>query len=119
MRQMTSLKDATTDNTTKQRAIMVQEDEVLALAIKIKEQRRLNKEYQVAFDLLNTLKSDIATCVTPPPSGNKELRHRISIKFWTVRDDCHQEDWSVDLPTQCGDDLIDFLIEYTDDRTPD
>lgn len=89
------------------------DDEVLALAERIRRQRELDSEYLKAFNLLAQLRKDLS------PSGNKELRNWVAVKFWTISNDGHQDDWSVNLPTQCSDDLINYLMEYTGALTPD
>jgi len=102
-------------NQARTQAIMVQEDEVLALAAKIKRQRELDSVYLKAFNLLAQLRKDTS------PSGKLELtdHNYIIVKFWHRSNTGYFDDTVVELPVQMGDDLIDHLSQYTAARTPD
>ena len=96
----------------KQQAIMVQEDEVLALAEKIKNQRRLDHEYLKAFGKLDHLYDEVFT------SGDKSLRdcNSINISFYTIDANHRVEETMVKLPVESGDELINFLLEHSEAR---
>ena len=82
-------------------------------AEKIKSQRELVHKYLEAFNRLAQLRKDLS------PSGHKQLYNWVGFRFFTISDTGHQDDCVVNLPTQCADDLIDYLSQYTAARTPD
>jgi len=96
----------TINNTTKQRAIMVKEDEVLALAEKIKHPRELDGRYRIAFDMIECLNHELLV-------GSDELRNHISIEFYTIGvTNKHQSHKLIHLPVESGVELIDWLREH-------
>ena len=99
---------------TKQQAIMSTDDEVLALAEKIRRQRELDSVYLKAFKILRELKNDTS-------GGRLELTEHnpIKVKFWHCSNTGYYDDTVIELPVQMGDDLINYLMEYTDALTPD
>jgi hypothetical protein len=109
----------TINNTTKQRAIMVKEDEVLALAEKIRRQRKLDNEYLKAFNILRELKNDTSPSVGSVSRKKLNDHNYIWVKFYTESNTGYFDDTVVELPVQMGDDLINYLMEYTDALTPD
>ena len=90
------------------------DDEVLALAERIKHQRILDGDYLRAFTKLDRLHQDTST------GGDKVLRecNSINIQFYTINADRHVQDCSVRLPVESGDDLIAFLLNHTEEKLP-
>lgn len=104
---------------TKQQAIMSTDDEVLALAEKIRRQRKLDGEYLKAFNILRELKNDTIPTVGSVSRKKMNVHNYITVKFYTESNTGYFGDTVVELPAQCGDDLINYLMEYTDALTPD
>jgi hypothetical protein len=93
---------------------MVKEDEVLALAEKIKHQRELDGRYQIAWDMLNFLNHEVFV------GGGTELRNYISVEFFTIgvsdKHHNHQSHKIINLPVESGAEIINFLLEHTDSK---
>ena len=104
---------------TKQQAIMSTDDEVLALAEKIRRQRKLDTEYLKAINILRELKNDTSPSVGSVSRKKINDHNYIWVKFYTESNTGYFGDTVVELPAQCGDDLINYLMEYTDALTPD
>ena len=87
------------------------DDEILAIAERIKHQRILDGDYLSAFTKLDQLHRDTST------GGDKVLRS-INIQFYTIDADKRVQDCSVGLPVESGDDLIAFLLNHTEEKLP-
>ncbi len=94
------------------------DDEVLALAEKIRRQRKLDNEYLEAFNLLAQLRKDLSPTVGSVSRKKLTEHNPINVKFWHCSNSGYYDATVVELPTQMGDDLINYLMEYTD-FTPD
>ena len=81
------------------------ENEVLALAEKIKRQRKINAEYSDAAEKLNQIKQGL---------DNNSLKIHIGpgVTFGTVAPDGHMDAAKVRLPVEMAGDLIQFLQNY-------
>ena len=81
------------------------DDEVLALAAKIKHRRALDAKRRAASEQLAQLEDDLST-------GTTKLRHSVSVEFYTIgssyRPD-HQDHVTLDLPVGDGPDIIRLL----------
>ena len=90
------------------------DDEILAIAERIKHQRILDGDYLRAFTKLDQLHRDTST------GGDKVLRdcNSINIQFYTIGPALNVEDCSVGLPVESGDDLIAFLLNHTEEKLP-
>ena len=75
------------------------DDEVLALAEKIKQQRKINAEYSKAYQKLDPLKGAI-------DKNELTIRH-VEVSFGT-----YINTFKVDLPEEAAGDLIQFLQNY-------
>ena len=84
------------------------DDEVLALAEKIKQQRSIDKKYAVAAEQLRKLDYDIQ-------DHSIKLRHECSVKFHTAGTDGHMDRVEVQLPPESGADLIQPLVDYIEE----
>jgi len=81
------------------------DDEVLALAEKIKQQRSVDAVYAGARAQLNELKHDIG-------NGTKKLCRGVRVEFGTVTPDRYNNCVEVILPMEAADDLIQSLQNY-------
>jgi hypothetical protein len=88
--------------------ILTTDDEVLALAAKIKHRRALDAKRRAAYDKLGQLEDDLST-------GTTKLRHLARVEFLTIgssyRPD-HQDHVTIELPVGDGPDIIEFLSEF-------
>jgi hypothetical protein len=88
--------------------ILTTDDEVLALAAKIKHRRALDAKRRAAYDKLGQLEDDLST-------GTTKLRHSVRVDFYTIgssyRAD-HQDVVKLELPVGDGPDIIEFLSEF-------
>jgi len=84
------------------------DDEVLALAEKIKQQRSIDKKYAVAAEELRKLDYDIH-------DHSIKLRHECYVKFRTVGTDGHMDHVEVYLPQESGADVIQLLLSYIEE----
>ena len=81
------------------------DDEVLALAEKIKEQRYIDSKYAKASVELKELKHALANDI-------KEIRHGVRVEFGTIKPCGYINGVDVDLPVEAADDLIQLLQDY-------
>jgi len=84
------------------------DDEVLALAEKIKQQRSIDKKYAVAAEELRKLDYDIH-------DHSIKVRDECSVKFRTVRTDGYMDHVEVYLPPESGADLTQLLLSYIEE----
>ena len=88
--------------------ILTTDDEVLALAAKIKQQRAVRAKRKAAYDKLGQLEDDLST-------GTKKLNHFVRVEFLTkgsLRSPDHQAHVTLELPVGDGPDIIEFLSEF-------
>lgn len=82
------------------------DEQILALAEKIKHQRELDDRYRIAFDMIECLNHELLV-------GSDELRNYISIEFYTIGvTNKHQSHKCMLLPVESGVELIDWLREH-------
>jgi hypothetical protein len=87
--------------------ILTTDDEVLALAAKIKHRRAFDAKRRAAYDKLGQLEDDLST-------GTTKLRHSVRVEFLTIGSSYspnHQDHVTLDLPVGDGPDIIEFLSE--------
>ena len=85
--------------------ILTTDDEVLALAAKIKKQRAVDAIYAAANKELGKLDDDLSR-------GTNKLRHVIRVMFYTIgssRNPDHQDGVEIELPIGAGKDIIRLL----------
>jgi hypothetical protein len=89
------------------------DEDILALAAKIKHQREIDFEYAKAYSKLNHLSDEVFG--SHYTSGSKFLRpeRSISISFFTTDASYREETTTVLLPVRSGEELIDWLWEHT------
>ena len=81
------------------------DDEVLALAEKIKQQRSIDAKYAKAAEKLSLLKHDI-------DNGAIKIRYGVSVKFETIQPNGYMTNEKVCLPEEMANDLIQFCQNY-------
>lgn len=82
------------------------DEQILALAEKIKHQRELDDRYRIAFDMIECLNHELL-------AGSEELRNHITIQFYTIGvTNKHQSNKMIHLPVESGVELIDWLREH-------
>ena len=85
--------------------ILTTDDEVLALAAKIKQQREVRAIYATANKELGKLDDDLST-------GTKKLHHVTRVNFSTIgslRSPGHYDNVEIELPIGAGKDIIRLL----------
>jgi hypothetical protein len=80
----------------------ITDDEVLALAEKIKQQRSVDAVYAGAHAQLNELKHDI-------DNRTKRIHRSVFVDFGTITPDSFIDSVEVTLPMEAADDLIQSL----------
>ena len=83
------------------------DDEVLALAEKIKQQRKINAEYSDAYQGLERLERDI--------DKNGLTINHACISFGTLQDR-HISTFKVYLPSEMAGDLIQLIQMYIEEK---
>ena len=81
------------------------DDEVLALAEKIKQQRKIDAEYLTARVALKELEYDLANDI-------KKITRGTRVSFGTIKPCGYMGKVEVMLPQESADDLIQFLQNY-------
>jgi hypothetical protein len=81
------------------------DDEVLALAEKIKKQRKINAEYVTAHSALKELQRDININL-------KKITRGTRVSFGTIKPCGYLSKVEVMLPQESADDLIQFCQNY-------
>jgi hypothetical protein len=86
------------------------DDDILALAAKIKHQRELDGQYRLAFDMIKCLNHELLV-------GSDELRNYVSVEFFTIGvRNKHQSHKTIHLPVDSGVELIDWLLSHIDSK---
>lgn len=86
------------------------DEEILALAEKIKHQRELDRQYGLAFDMIKCLNHELL-------AGSDELRNYVSVEFYTIGvTNKHQSHKTIHLPVDSGVELIDWLLSHIDSK---
>ena len=85
------------------------DDEVLELAEKIKQQRKINAEYSAAAEKLNQIEQAL---------DNNALKIRLgpSVTFETVAPDDYMDATKVYLPSEMAGDLIQLIQMYIEEK---
>ena len=92
--------------------ILTTDDEVLALAAKIKKQRAVDAIYAAANKELGKLDDDLSR-------GTNKLRHVIRVMFYTIgssRNPDHQDGVEIELPIEAGEDIIKLLTNLISEK---
>ena len=85
------------------------DDEVLALAEKIKQQRKINAEYSDAAEKLERLERAI-------DKNALKIRLGPSVTFETVAPDDYMDTFKVYLPSEMAGDLIQLIQMYIEEK---
>ena len=84
------------------------DDEVLALAEKIKKQRKIDAEYANAAEELSLLKHDI--------DNGAIILYTASVKFETTQRNGYMATTEVRLPVEMANDLIQSIQNYIEEK---